>query len=147
MGLKSLELNWIRKVDKSLIMPEVVFSSLDWAGGQYFRPFHGEELLIDGKHYPREHGLIEVSTIQNATDWEIAATLAHEWRHHWQACHGIEFAEAFKWPHKFDNDDYDDLIVKFFTLNTYEMDAVRFQHRYTKIHDEWEELLHDHLTC
>jgi hypothetical protein len=147
MRLKSLELNWIRNVDKSLVMPEVVFSSIDWCGGFYHEPKAGEEVFIDGNYYPLDYGLIEVSESNNPDIQELASTIAHEWRHHWQICHGYKTIYSFIWPRQFEVDDYDGLLVNYFTKNHHEMDALLFQRKYASIHDEWEKLLYNHLTC
>lgn len=138
--MKSLELNWIRNVDKSLVIPEVVFSSLDWAGGQCFPPCR-DEVCIDGKYYDLKYGLIEISI--RFGDYE--STLAHEWRHHWQICNGWVYNHEFLWPKTFYNHDYNDMILKYFTLNSHEMDALRFQNQYSNIYEEWKEILYQYL--
>lgn len=142
--MKSLELNWIRKYDKSLIIPEVVFSSLSWVAGQYYKP-DNDEIYIDGVGYSMRFGLIEVSERQNKTDVDIASTLAHEWRHHWQIFNLPTRTYNYYWPHEFDNSDYDDMIIKYFTSNELEMDALRFQKKYSSVCDEWESVLYLYL--
>ena len=139
--MKSLELNWIRNVDKSLVIPEVVFSSISWCGGRYHQP-RKDEKYIDGRYYDLSFGLIEISSAYPET---IEETLAHEWRHHWQCCHGWEFEYSFDWPETFDAEKYDDMIVRYFTENNHEMDAVKFQYKHSSIHLNWEELLHVYL--
>lgn len=140
--MKSIEVNWIRNVDKSLVIPEVVFSSLNWAGGMYHHP-EKNEICIDGKYYDLKYGLIEVSVQFKSLSTE--STLAHEWRHHWQAYHGWVNDYRFLWPSTFEEDDYDDLILKYFTLNNHEMDALRFQNKYSSVYDNWVEILYQHL--
>lgn len=138
--MKSLELNWIRNVDKSLVIPEVVFSSLSWAGGIYHHPKRGE-ILIDDKFYSLDYGVIEVPEKFGG----YGPTLAHEWRHHWQHYNGWKFDQSYLWPEEFNPDEYDSLIVKYFTSNHHEMDALRFEYEYTTIHEKWEKLLYNYL--
>lgn len=142
--MKSLELNWIRKFDKSLSMPEVVYSSIDWAGGQYFHP-EENEICIDGKYYNISRGLIEISVSNNVSSKEISSTIAHEWRHHWQYFNLPYEKNKFKWPQTYDDQKYNKLITNYFLLNPLEMDALQFQKKYSSIYEEWEEILHDYL--
>ncbi len=140
----SMELNWIRKFDKSLINPTVVFSSLKWASGLYYHP-EKDEICIDGKFYHLGCGLIEVSNFNNETAKETAGTIAHEWRHHWQYFNLPKEKVGFEWPKSYNELEYNEMIVKYFTLNPLEMDALRFQKRYSYVYENWEEILQNYL--
>ncbi len=138
--MKSLELNWIKNEDKSLVMPEVVFSSVSWAGGLYYHP-EDMEVCINGKFYSLEFGLIEIGMTGI-----IESTLAHEWRHHWQFFHyGVPDDYLFSWPQEISVDEYDKALVKYFLSNPTEMDALRFQYKHSHIYEEWEKLLYKYL--
>lgn len=140
---KSLELNWIRNFDKSLVIPEVVYSNVN-AGGCYTSPVNNT-IVIDDKEYDCRYGIIEVSIDHP----EYAdAILAHEWRHHWQACHGWNHEYKYKWNHDNYDDDYDvycNAVIQYLTLNPQELDAIRFQYKYSRLYEEWEGLLENYL--
>lgn len=131
MSTKSLELNWVRGEDKSLLIPEVVFEPREDCGGYYLSPWKGEE-LIGGRFYDRRFGIIVVSSL-----WPdgIETTLAHEWRHHWQECNGWRY-DGIGWNSP---NDYEDSIRDYFTRSRSEADALRFELRKAKsdITDYW----------
>jgi len=137
--MKSLELNWIRKkVDKSIPMPEVVYHSLDKAGGKYYPPDKNHELYDpDGKPYHMRYGVIVI----NPEYEPFQSTIAHEWRHHWQHYHGIEF----KISPRVDDENYNETLLNYFTGSKTEWDAVRFQYEHVGFlgeYKEWEKLLY-----
>lgn len=137
MGLTSLELNWIRrKVDKDLVLPEVVLgSSASLYGGCYWHPSK-REALIDGIYYPLDRGLIEVSAIEHEN---IGSIIAHEWRHHWQFYKGWDF-EAADWGDFAAKFSYEDAIANYFINIAKEADAFKFQLKYEppSYGPEWE---------
>ena len=139
--MKSIELNWIRNYDKSLVIPEVVFSSTSNVGGRYYEP-KKDELLIDNTFYNLQYGIIEIS--QEYPD-ETHRSLAHEWRHHWQKCNGWNVNRVFCWPEKFNLAEYDSLIKKYFLLNIDELDALRFEYKLTGIPEEWKRILYQYI--
>ena len=128
--MKSLELNWVRNEDKSLVIPEVIFASVENIGGYYLEPEHREHFIgnrfVDGRF-----GVIVVSVF----DQPFEATLSHEWRHHWQVCHGWEY-DGINWNSPA---DYDAGIREYFRRSRSELDALRFQVRHSRAayHDEW----------
>ena len=91
--IRSLEINWLRKFDRSIPIPEVVFEyGLSHpcgaeSGGLYYEP-QSNEVLIGERYYDLRFGLIAVNS-----KWpdDIPGTIAHEWRHHWQRHNDIEF--------------------------------------------------------
>ncbi len=123
--LSSLELNWLKHYDKSLILPKVVFSENLEFSGCYYCP-HNSETYIDGKLYPREKGIIVVNPIENMVG--IAETISHEWRHHWQFFNMPE-QDSKEWNSKgwdlYSN--YNNAIVEFFRNSLSEMDALKFE--------------------
>jgi len=139
--LRSLELNWIRKEDKSLVMPLIIFSNTEDYSGKYFDIDRNTELLVDGTLYSLNKGAICISMHHNKTDRDIASVIAHEWRHHYQLCHGIEY----------DSTDYknceffeEKLIV--WISSKAEMDAWKFQCKWYKpsYFDKWDEIIRKH---
>lgn len=137
--MKSLELNWIRKkVDKTIPMPEVIFWPLTTCSGKYYPPEEGHEIFdLDDRPHSMCYGAIIVNP--EFGDEETQHTIAHEWRHHWQYYHGIDFGKS---PIKaFDTMEYEDALLKYFTTSDTELDALRFQYKYSGVHDLWEEVL------
>jgi hypothetical protein len=114
---RSLEINWLKRFDRSLVVPEVAFSDLTDCGGYYVRP--GKyEWPLDGKFIDCRFGLIVVGF-----GWSAESTIAHEWRHHWQVHNGWtldhqRFDHTVKW---------EDAIRKYFRESRSEMDALRFE--------------------
>lgn len=118
--LSSLELNWVRNVDKSMVVPEVVFESLSDRGGYYLRPTR-EEVYIEGRYYDRQRGMIVIGTKYPRN---FASVLAHEWRHHWQFCHGWKYdGIGLSGVHA----DYDTGIRDYFWKSWSEADAFKFE--------------------
>lgn len=126
---RSLEFNWLKKFDRSLVTPAIVFANKPHVegqecGGYYVRPGK-HEWFLDEKYYDCRFGLIVVST-----DWESpAATIAHEWRHHWQLHNGIEFDDkpfdaSLKWCAA---------VRKYFRESRSEMDALLFEARAVRL--------------
>jgi len=139
--MKSLELNWIRKkCDKTLVMPEVMFLEIDYAG-MYIHPEECEYYDTDGHPFYAGNGLIIVDTRYPE---DVESTIAHEWRHHWQLFNGFKL-EASDWDVEIDDNDYNDHLIKYFTSSKFEMDALRFQYKYSFIDPSWEELLYQYL--
>lgn len=119
------EVNWLRKYDRSLVVPEVVFTPKlvlaghGEVGGAYYHPARGE-LLVDGKAIDRAFGVIVVSLVSN-----LPATIAHEWRHHWQWHRGVSFDHR-RWREEI---LYEDAIREYFQGSSSELDALRFQNQ------------------
>lgn len=122
INMKSLELRWIRGFDKDLLLPEVIFVFNPTYSGLYIPPMKKEK-LIAGKYYPCDHGLIICSTL-NPDIKSTAGTLAHEWRHHWQAynsslpCDYVSFDKYM---------DYKSAIKKYYSSSKRELDALKFE--------------------
>jgi hypothetical protein len=131
----SLDLNWIRKEDKSLVIPPVVYEANDRYGGYYVHPVKGE-IEIAGKFYDSKIGIIVISSI-----WpeNIPSTLAHEWRHHWQFYQGWKM-DSIGWSYP---EDYEAAIRKYFLSSRCEFDALRFEYRKAKseLNDSWRGLI------
>ena len=113
--MPSLELNWLRTLDKTLPTPIVLFTDSPFSSGSYYFP-RRQEILIQDSYFPLDRGLIAVSSTTNS----VGNTLAHEFRHHWQ-----EFHFSHNHPKAFDRSlAYHDAIVKYFTYQWWELDAL-----------------------
>ena len=142
--MKSFELNWIRKVDKSIPIPEVIFFPLSDATGMYFSPDCDNVMFdADGYSYSMDYGVIVVSTL--AKNEDIEGTIAHEWRHHWQQYNGFEYDESTITEYDEEKMNYDEFAFQYFTTSKAELDALRFEYKYSNIPDQWEELLFKEL--
>ncbi len=131
----SLELGWLARRDKLLPVPEVLFShdGTCFSGGRcsgcYYRP-ERKEYLFGDVYVPFDRGAILVSTKDPE---EIASTLAHEWRHHWQLHHGLLPGKLSFNMNRFDDwNTYDAAIRDYFHSQAHEMDALMFQRSATK---------------
>lgn len=138
MRLKSLELNWIRKQDKSLVIPEVIFFPLKSYGGQYMRPQYNEVYDDEGHPHDMKFGAIIISSLFPDN---VAGTIAHEWRHHWQTFNGWKY-DGIGWHSK---SNYYKEIYNYFTKSKSEMDALKFEHRHVGCFEPWEKMFYKHL--
>jgi hypothetical protein len=127
------ELNWIAKKEKGVMLPLIIFESID-AGGYYYNP-EKNEIMLNEKYYPLDKGLI---VIDISSPEEILNTIAHEWRHHIQFMNGIEM-EAMEWDN--DKEDYKQNIIDYFTQSRTEMDALLFSNKHapTECSIEWQQ--------
>jgi hypothetical protein len=118
------DLYWLSRRGKSLSLPGIVFTeSLDDCGG-YYHPPEKSERMIDGRFFDLSKGLI---VCKEYFDIEgVASTIAHEWRHHWQA-HAFGINER---PMRFDFEIGYDLAIKKYFQDRYELDALLFSHRF-----------------
>jgi hypothetical protein len=106
-----------------------VFSPLTDCGGLYHQP--GDyELCIDGRFYDGCFGIIVIGEHEGA-----AATIAHEWRHHWQRHNGLDFDNVPLRPDL----PYEENIRQYFRRSKSELDALLFERREAPnyINDYW----------
>lgn len=124
--LCSLELNWLKKFDKSLSIPRIAFvTDFEEASGMYFEPEDAEE-LINGIYYPLDKGLLIVRTDLPDSKAPID-TLAHEWRHHWQRYNfGTTYYDGYPWNASI---AYDDALIEYYTKSYCEYDALTFANK------------------
>lgn len=125
--IASLELRWLSRHDKDILLPEIVFTAdMENAAGSrccgcYWRPEENEYLIGD-KFVPFDRGVIAINTEDPEL---IRGTIAHEWRHHWQFYHDLLPPAAASWD--FGGSNYDAKIRRFFRSRPHEMDALRYQ--------------------
>jgi len=146
--MKSFETNWIRKkTDKTLPIPEIFEFPLSGCSGSYYDPNTENEIYtITGKPISMKYGVIVVGNKYD--DNTKAGIIAHEWRHHMQYYRGIEYDEPKCKAHEIQDDSYDDMARKYFLTSTCEMDALRFEYKYTRfegLYKPWEELFYDFI--
>ena len=88
--MRSIELNWLSKKDRWVILPNIQFITADiWSGSCYLPPYN---LFTDKKgndHYSKT-GLLFINV---ETPGTIEAEMAHEWTHHLQYHSGTDFSE------------------------------------------------------
>lgn len=133
--MRSIDLGFLQRIDKALILPRLAFDPSCESAGAYYSPQRGEVFL--GAWHPLDSGVIVCS--EKFGDANVAATLAHEWRHHWQFCRGIRFDNQ-PW---IGADDYDSELRNFFAESATERDALRFEMRIAPCgnHEPWREIL------
>ena len=135
MSNRFIELNWLARSDKDILLPEVVFDNDMEAGGFCMYP-RKEEILLGEKYYPRDRGIIVVHSDYPGQ----ASTLAHEWRHLWQVYNYGEPGECSWWDTE-SHLSYKQQIINFFKSDTREMDALLFERQkaFCEVVEEWYE--------
>jgi len=118
-----LELNWLARHDKYILLPPVVFANLDYGG--FFRHPCKEETLVGESYYPLDRGLIAVGIQSDPDVKDIASCLAHEWRHCWQY-YQMPQDKCVEWDSK-SLLSYRQKIVTFFRSSRAEYDALQFE--------------------
>ena len=90
--MRSIELNWLWRKDKWVILPDIKFVSSDSDDGSYY--LHPNRYLIDniGNEHYSKHGLICI--MPNSCGVAVDAVIAHEWEHHLQFHRGFDFSTA-----------------------------------------------------
>lgn len=131
--LPSLELNWLRNLDKTLLLPQVVFIPDTYPTingeshrltGSYYSPFDWE-VQVNDSFYDGRRGLILVATDDPEL---IPSALAHEWRHHWQQHHGLLPTDQEHWTEAdCEPENYDAAIRRYFRSQPHELDALRYE--------------------
>jgi hypothetical protein len=120
MSLRSIDLNWLSRLDKHLLLPDLEFCSLKGMGqAAYFRP---KTTLIRWNRETRIHnGKIIVDPSESTS---VEASMAHEWRHHWQFFQGRLGKSQIPddWQ-----ENYWMKIKEYFTIHPWELDALRFE--------------------
>ena len=117
-----IELNWLAKSDKDILLPVVVFEEIKTAGVCMF-PVR-EEKLIGERYYPRDRGIIVIHPDHPG----VASTLAHEWRHLWQV-YNLGWPDECSWWDSESSLSYKQQIIEFFTSDVRETDALLFERK------------------
>jgi hypothetical protein len=139
--MRSIELQWLSRRDRTLPLPNIIFKK-EFVGGRYYHPDPTYEVYDDdGKPHGCNNGLIVISTEFEGED----ATIAHEWRHHYQAHMGTSNYDSLGW--KEDGRDYKEKIIEYFLTSKDEMDALRFQLSLCPagVLEDWVEWLYPHV--
>jgi hypothetical protein len=121
-------LNWLAKSYKGIPLPDLVMDDEiivngHKVGGCYYQPWGGE-IYVNGKPHDTSNGLIIVNT--DARDGYVISSLAHEFRHHLQFLHGIEF-DGIIWGSN-ESDSYRDDIINYFSTSVTELDALLYEY-------------------
>jgi hypothetical protein len=125
----SLYFNWLpNSFMKGLSIPKLLFIDDVHYGGVYC-PVQ-ENKIFD---FDLKHTSIIIINIDNVKeDQELASTIAHEMRHHYQTYKfGIE-TNIIEWKESYSSsiNTYKDNIIKYFNSSIREMDALNFQIKY-----------------
>lgn len=102
--------------------------------------------LADGAERSLGERIIEISELGSGA--ELAGTIAHEYRHHWQRQNGWDQPSSV-WSAAASPEEmvvYGKRLVKYFRSQAWEMDALRYQLRIAPddLSTRWKELLiHD----
>jgi hypothetical protein len=99
------------------------------------------EALGSGAYY---HGQNLITITEDGDSIYTASTIAHEMRHHWQHTKFGSPKNYVTWK-SLSPFSYEVAIVKFFTSNPIEMDALLFEYKIarTDLNTYWMDLIHD----
>jgi len=118
-------LRHMARPDKQIILPPVIVVESFHMGGMYCAP-EKKEIMLQGKHYSLVKGLIVLVCIPGG---DLDASLAHEYRHHWQIMNGWKFdGREYNNP----NQSYKQNIIRYFLSSRSEMDAHLFSLPYIR---------------
>jgi hypothetical protein len=113
----SLELNWLpNSIRKGLPLPQIYFVSGVEYGGAYYKVQNHDNDWGDLTSRP-------VITVATDSADNMASTLAHEYRHHWQT-YAVGNLENIKWSNV---GNYRNNIIKYFRSSWSEWDALRYE--------------------
>jgi hypothetical protein len=117
-SLPSLHTGWCSR-DKQVPVPDVAYVSDIHVAGLYISPSI-DYIIYDSIHIlPSKNGTI----IINSDHDNIAAVIAHEYRHHWQYHHGWSY-DGIQW--QFDA-DYISELTNYYRESHSEMDALNYE--------------------
>lgn len=119
-----LELNWLARHDKDILLPLILISSEYACGGYYLSP-KKQECLIDDRYYPQDRGVIVVNNNEFKDSPE--SIVAHEWRHLWQTYQGWPKEVDTSWFNLDELLSYKQKIIEYFNRSFTEMDALLFE--------------------
>jgi hypothetical protein len=141
---KWIELNWLRKFDRSIPLPEIMLEDLPMGAG-YVHKQRGEILVGERYCDLTNRGLIVLSLRYSNDDGYMVNAIAHEWRHHVQWEKGKRNIREVSFD-AFGEDfvsDYKRSIIKYYTIQWWEMDALLFSLKFAS--DETSQLWFDWL--
>jgi hypothetical protein len=131
--MKSIELHWLSKRDKWLVLPELRFVKGGYGGTTcYIDPVDYAYECSWGETMLAKNGLIVINT----TDWvdteEVKAAIAHEWRHHWQTHSGVKCQDSSSDMYStLDFNNWEHAVKKYYKI-PHERDALEFSCQLTK---------------
>ena len=134
----SLELNWLpNSLLKNIPTPRMIYHETARYGGCFMRQ---QETDIEVFGMSLREGPVIVISNHNA------GVIAHEWRHLWQCMNGLlleKGSTVYDWSN---NKTYKGNIIKYFTTQPHEMDALQFEllHGPTDLTLRWKEWIVKH---
>jgi len=118
---KWIELNWLRKGNKEIPLPEIVFDIIVDFGACHW-PRQNDEVMVGNRFYDlTDRGLIVINQKYSDDGGWVLNSIAHEWRHACQKFHGHILHSIF--PRE---GDYKENTIWYFKSHWWEMDALLF---------------------
>ena len=127
---RSIDLSFLSRHAKDLPLPELVYHHDDEGRYGFYLPPFTRRWQIGDRDYAGKNGVIVVTTPEL-----VQATLAHEWRHHWQF-HNKSRAFLHKLGtfggFDINSEDESDMGIRcYFRSSPMEFDALRYEVRRT----------------
>lgn len=146
MRYNSIGINWLRKLDKSLPTPFVIYDDLgeNGPGGLHYSATRGGYYIDDNY---KAHSLARGGIVVNINPIvletiSIEATLAHEWRHQWQDYQGWKYdGIGLSENRDLKSDEYHTHYMNYFNKSKSEMDALMFAYRMGTLFETYTEEL------
>lgn len=124
-----------RNLDKTLPdVPILYMPEYMDLGGWYHTPEPGHIVVHEDREYDASKGIIIICG--GAIGYE-EAVLAHEWRHHWQAYHGL--LPEWDWPW-IDKGNWLESRLHYYQA-WHELDAFMFEMKFAQDLDEYQQVL------
>lgn len=130
LQLPNRELNWIRRKAKDLPVPAIVLCHVtdDYPGAAACCwAAENDEYCIGGEWIDFRKGAILIDPRHLTNRFTFEATLAHEWRHHWQ---NYNIAGRYIFPVQTPGLSHKASMVEYFTTSPHEFDALTFESKY-----------------
>ena len=121
----SIGLNWLRRINRHLPSPTLIITddTGKGTGGFYVAPYQKDH-DHHGVHVPASRNGTIVCMNFSHTYWDHAATIAHEWRHHYQYWRGQKPIIS---QLKRQDETYEEHIARYFSTSATELDALQFE--------------------
>lgn len=126
--MRSIELSWLNRHDKDIRLPQLLYRASPVGGAGCCYCPSDTPLMLDGEVIDRSTGVIFIDPSDGIY---TQATLAHEWRHLWQA-YNAPIYHTIQWR-DVDYEGYQKAIIAFFQQR-HEADALRYELKHAPNH-------------